>query len=160
MVDAMKAPLSPILVPFILAVTTALVGDSSKVHADSQNSARTRAKDREPVTRVWDSARIFPYQQAEQARQLAQAECKPLVIHFIPDTKVGASQLNTFYAGKYRVPEDVLNDVVILVVPTDRYAPFARELGVTGPGGFRSVSAYALTPFIQEAVPTCKSGFR
>ena len=51
--------------------------------------------------------RIFSYKQADEARRLAQEECKPLVIHFIPDTKVGAKQLDNFYSGKRRIPDDL-----------------------------------------------------
>lgn len=156
----MKMLFSPNLASFILTVVVATVCHTPKADAYAPPPPRTLAKDREPWTHVWDSARIFPYQQAEQARQLAQTECKPLVIHFIPDSKVGAKQLNSFYDSVYGVSEEVLDSVVVLVVPTNRYASFAKELGVKGQGGFRTVSAYALTPFKEKAIPTCKSGFR
>jgi hypothetical protein len=104
--------------------------------------------------------RIFPYTQAEQARRLAQEECKPLVIHFIPNTELGADQLDRYYTGKYRIPDDVLEKLVIVVVPSEQFAKLKQDLGVTGPGGYRTISAYDLAPFDEKSVPTCKSGFR
>ena len=106
------------------------------------------------------SPRIFPYTEAEAARRLAQRECKPLVLHFIPDTEVGAKQLDDFYAGRKRIPNDILDQVVIVVLPIGKYARFAKELGINGPGGYRTISAFDLSPFDKSSQPTCRSGFR
>lgn len=104
--------------------------------------------------------RIFPYQHAEKARKLARAECKPLVIHFVPDSKLGAAQLSSFYTGDRRVPEAVLEKVVVIGVPRERYAKFAQELGVMSPAGYRTISAYDLSPIDATSVPTVRTGFR
>jgi hypothetical protein len=134
-----------VVVTLVLGAVYALLGDGADdAKADPAHGGR----------------RIFSYQQADEARLLAQEECKPLVIHFIPDTEVGARQLDSFYSGKRRIPDDLLRDIVIVVVPSGRFAKFKDELGVKGPGGFRTISAYDLSPFTGGAVPTCKSGFR
>lgn len=105
------------------------------------------------------SGRIFSYRNAEKARQLARWECKPLVVHFVPDTTLGADQLDAFYARPGGVPRELLDDVVIVVVPTGRYRRFARQLGITGDGGFRTISAYDLGVLDDRSQPTCRSGF-
>jgi len=104
--------------------------------------------------------RIFSYEQADEARLLAQQECKPLVIHFVPDSEVGAKQLDSYYSGTHRVPDDILEGVVIVVVPSERFAKFKQDLGVQGAGGYRTISAYDLSPFGPKSTPTCRSGFR
>jgi len=104
--------------------------------------------------------RVFPYDKDEAARQLARKECKPLVLHFVPDDKVGFQQFQWFYTEKYRVPDDVLDKLVIVVIPSGRYAGLKNQLGVKGPGGFRAISAYDLEPFDTKAAQTCRSGFR
>ncbi|MCP4250305.1 MAG: hypothetical protein GY778_24950 [bacterium] len=110
--------------------------------------------------RAGDSPRrIYTYRQAEEARRLARRECKPLVIHFVPDSKTGAEQLDSFYKDPQGVPAELIDDVVIVVVPTQRYSRFARRLGITGPGGYRTVSAYDLSAMDDGSVPTCRSGF-
>ncbi|HUU86105.1 MAG TPA: hypothetical protein VM243_21620 [Phycisphaerae bacterium] len=103
--------------------------------------------------------RIFTYYKAEQARQLARKECRPLVIHFVPDSQLGAEQLHSFYNDEDGIPDDVLERVVIVAVPREKYAGFARKLGVTEAGGYRTVSAFDLTTFDEQAVPTYRSGF-
>ena len=104
--------------------------------------------------------RIFPYQQAEKARRLAREECTPLVIHFVPDSKLGAAQLNAFYRGHHRVPDAVLEQVAVIGVPRERYAKFAQDLGVMSPAGYRTISAYDLSPIDSTSVPTVRTGFR
>ena len=104
--------------------------------------------------------RIFTYQEAEAARALAQRECKPLVLHFLPDSDVGAKQLEEFYGGKHRVPDRILEQIVIVLLPVERFQKFARELGVTGPGGMRTISAFDLGPMDAASTPTCHAGFR
>ena len=104
--------------------------------------------------------RVYPYQQAEKARKLARRECKPLVIHFVPDSQVGAEQLQSFYAGHRRVPDAALDKVVVIGVPREKYALFAQELGVMSPAGFRTISAYDLNPVDENSVPTVRTGFR
>ena len=105
------------------------------------------------------SVRIFSYRNAEKARRLARWECKPLVVHFVPDTKLGADQLNAFYAKDGGVPRTLLDKVVIVVVPTERFRGFARQLGITGDGGYRTISAYDLGALDNQSQPTCRSGF-
>ena len=105
------------------------------------------------------SGRIFSYKNAEKARRLARWECKPLVVHFVPDTKLGADQLNAFYAKPGSVPRELLDQVVIVVVPTGRFRRFARQLGITGDGGYRTISAYDLGALDDRSQPTCRSGF-
>ena len=105
------------------------------------------------------SGRIFSYKNAEKARRLARWECKPLVVHFVPDTKLGADQLNAFYAKDGAVPRALLDKVVIVVVPTERFRGFARQLGITGDGGYRTISAYDLSALDDRSQPTCRSGF-
>ncbi len=105
------------------------------------------------------SGRIFTYKNAEKARRLARWECKPLVVHFVPDTKLGADQLDSFYAKEGGVPRALLDKVVIVVVPTERFRGFARQLGITGDGGYRTISAYDLSTLDDRSQPTCRSGF-
>ena len=103
--------------------------------------------------------RVFPPDQAEQARQLAIRECKPLVIHFVPDNQIGQEQLSQYYGGPDGIPKDLLQRVVILVLPSDRFREFADDLEVTGPAGYRAISPFHLTPLGRAARPTC-TGFR
>ena len=114
-----------------------------------------------PTTRpaTGPSGRIFTYKNAEKARRLARWECKPLVVHFVPDTKLGADQLNAYYANEGGVSRDLLEEVVIVVVPTGRFRGFARQLGITGDGGYRTISAYDLGALDDASQPTCRSGF-
>ena len=105
------------------------------------------------------SGHIFTYKNAEKARRLARWECKPLVVHFVPDTKLGADQLDAFYAREGGVPRALLDKVVIVVVPTERFRGFARQLGITGDGGYRTISAYDLSALDDRSQPTCRSGF-
>ena len=105
------------------------------------------------------SDRIYMYGDADAARERARWECKPLVVHFVPDSKTGSDQFNSFYRKRGGVPASLLEDVVIVVVPTQRFPAFARGLGIDGPGGFRTISAYDLSPLDEQSVPTCRSGF-
>ena len=107
---------------------------------------------------LWE--RVYPYQRAEKARQLARRECKPLVIHFVPDSQLGAEQLESFYAGRRRVPDAALEKVVVVGVPREKYGRFAQDLGVMSPAGFRTISAYDLSPVDENSVPTVRTGFR
>jgi hypothetical protein len=102
---------------------------------------------------------IYSYQQGEHARRVARASCKPLVIHFVPESRVGWDQLQGFYARPGGVTDDLLEDVVIVVVPTQRFAGLARQLGISGAGGYRTISPYDLSPLDERSVPTCRSGF-
>jgi hypothetical protein len=104
--------------------------------------------------------RVFPYNEAETGRQLARRECKPLVVHFFPDTRLGSEQLEALYSGPERIPQSVLDKLVIVAVPTERFSRFARNLGLTTPGGYRTLSGYDLNPFDEKAVATCRVGFR
>jgi hypothetical protein len=42
---------------------------------------------------------------------------------------------------------------------TRRFAGFARQLGIGGPGGYRTISPYDLSPMDEQSTPTCRSGF-
>ena len=103
--------------------------------------------------------RVYTYRQAEGARLLGQRECRPLVIHFIPDTKLGDKQFESFYRGPKAVPVSLLEKVVIVAVPTQKFAGLARQLGISGPGGYRTISAYDLSPVGEQAQATTRSGF-
>ncbi len=102
---------------------------------------------------------IFPYQQADEARQLARDQCKPLTLHFVPDNKLGADQLVAFYKGPTRVTDEILEKVVIVALPTEKFAKFAKEYGITEKGGYRTISPYDLGVFERESVGTVRSGF-
>lgn len=103
--------------------------------------------------------RIFPYTQADQARELARSECVPLVIHFVPDNQLGADQLRSYYQNARGVDADALAKVVVIVVPTRKFRAFARQLGITGEGGMRTISPYDLSAVDDSAELTCRSGF-
>ncbi len=135
-----------IVIPAIIALLSALPQHASASGPTSR-----------PAT--GPSGRIFTYKNAEKARRLARWECKPLVVHFVPDTKLGADQLNAFYAKPGGVPRELLDEVVIVVVPTERFRGFARQLGITGEGGYRTISAYDLSALDDKSQPTCRSGF-
>ena len=105
------------------------------------------------------ASRVFPYQRAEEGRQLARDECKPLVVHFVPDSKLGGDQLAAFYRGPQRVPDALIEQVVIIAVPTESFRRFARELGITGEGGLRTISPYDMTAADQGSVSTIRTGF-
>lgn len=102
---------------------------------------------------------VFTYRDAEEARRLARQQCKPLVLHFLPDTQVGKRQFNSFYWGKSSVKEALLKDVIIVAIPTEKYAGLAKRLGIHAAGGYRTVSPYDLSGMDNGAVPTCRSGF-
>ncbi len=135
-----------IVIPAIIALLSALPQHASASGPTSR-----------PAT--GPSGRIFTYKNAEKARRLARWECKPLVVHFVPDTKLGADQLDAFYAKAGGVPRELLDEVVIVVVPTGRFRGFARQLGITGDGGYRTISAYDLGALDDKSQPTCRSGF-
>ncbi len=102
---------------------------------------------------------VFTYRNAEEARRMAREQCKPLVLHFLPDTRLGKQQFNSFYWGKSSVRETLLEGVIIVAIPTEKYASLAKRLGIRGAGGYRTVSAYDLSGMDDGAVPTCRSGF-
>lgn len=108
---------------------------------------------------VVPSGRIFSYREAEKARALARWECKPLVIHFVPDTQLGAKQLDAYYAKPGGASRELLDRVVIIAAPIGRYRGFARRLGINGDGGYRTISAYDLGVVDDSSQPTCRSGF-
>jgi hypothetical protein len=103
--------------------------------------------------------RVFPYQLADRGRQLARDECKPLALHFVPDSKLGGDQLVAFYQGRKRVPDAILEKVVIVALPTEGFLQFARQLGITDKGGYRTISAYDLGAFDRGSLRTTRSGF-
>lgn len=103
--------------------------------------------------------RVFSYKQANEARQLARDDCKPLVIHFVPDDQLGSRQVKTFYTGPKKIPSSLLEKVVIIVVPTKKFARFARQLGVTGIGGYRTISPYSLDILDDQSLSTVRTGF-
>ncbi len=102
---------------------------------------------------------VFTYRNAEEARRLAREQCKPLVLHFLPDTRLGQQQFNSFYWGRSSVERSLLESVIIVAVPTEKYAGLAKRLGIREAGGYRTVSAYDLSGMDDGAVPTCRSGF-
>lgn len=102
---------------------------------------------------------VFPFQQADKARQVARDQCKPLTLHFVPDSKLGGKQLEAFYRGPNRVSDEVLEKVVIVALPTAKFARFAKQLGITDMGGYRTISAYDLGAFDKASLGTIRSGF-
>ncbi len=103
--------------------------------------------------------RVFTYKQAAKARRLARDECKPLVIHFVPDDRLGGEQIESYYQGHARVLDSILKKVVIIAVPTNRFPRFAQQLGITGPGGYRTISAYDLDVVDEVSFCTVRTGF-
>ena len=57
------------------------------------------------------------------------------------------------------MPDAILEQVVIVAVPTHAFADFAQQLGVTGEGGLRTISAYDLSPLKRDSLRTVRSGF-
>ena len=102
---------------------------------------------------------VFPYQQADEARQVARDQCKPLTLHFVPDSKLGGEQLVAFYRGPNRVSDEVLEKVVIVALPTRKFARFAKQFGITNKGGYRTISAYDLGVLDKKSRGTISSGF-
>lgn len=110
---------------------------------------------------------MFQHTQAREAQQLAQRECVPLVIHVVTGNSVGMKQVSDFYYGADGIPANVLDRVVILVIPREKYVRFAEQLGVYGTSGLRTISAYDLSFFDdqstttqQTTVPIVCKGFR
>jgi len=103
--------------------------------------------------------RVFSYHKADQARQLARDECKPLTLHFVPDNLHGGDQLVSFYTGPGRVRDEWLDKVVIIALPSQKYRRLARDLGIKDDGGYRTISPYDLSVFSSPAVSTIQSGF-
>jgi len=102
---------------------------------------------------------VFLPHQANEARRLAQEQCKPLVVHVVPNSSVGVKQVGEFYGRFGAIPKDVLDKVVIVVLPGDRYGRFASQLGITDAGGLRTISAYDLDALDARSVTTCRAGF-
>ena len=102
---------------------------------------------------------VFPFQQADEARQVARDQCKPLTLHFVPDSKLGGEQLVAFYRGPNRVSDEVLEKVVIVALPTRKFARFAKQFGITDKGGYRTISAYDLGVLDKASLGTIRSGF-
>ena len=112
-----------------------------------------------PAAAKANEQRIFNHDQAEVARKLAQRECKPLVIHVVPNSRHGSDQLRQYYGEFGAVSRSLLEQVVIVVLPQDRYARFAQQLGIRDAGGFRTISAYDLNTLDSRSVTTCRAGF-
>ena len=74
-----------------------------------------------------------------------------------PSTVPTSSQ--TYYVKPGGVSRELLEEVVIVVVPTQRFTAFARQLGITAAGGYRTISAYDLSALDEKSQPTCRSGF-
>ncbi len=102
---------------------------------------------------------VFPYQQADAARQAARDQCKPLTLHFVPNDQLGVAQMSTFYQGTNRIDDDILSEVVIVALPAGKFAKSAAQYGLTAKGGYRTISAYDLDAFERESMGTVRSGF-
>ena len=61
---------------------------------------------------------VFTFRDAEEARRRAREQCKPLVLHFLPDTRLGEQQFNSFYWGKSSVKRSLLESVIIDPTPS------------------------------------------
>jgi hypothetical protein len=62
--------------------------------------------------------------------------------------------LQSFYTSQHRVREMVLQKVVIVAVPREKFPLFAQQLGVTSHAGFRTICPYDLRPLNKRAYPT------
>lgn len=89
--------------------------------------------------------RYYTHQQAQAALQVAQRECKPLVLHFVPDDAVGAEQTRAYYGAKSPIPRADLERVVVVVIPKSAFPEFAEAMRVDDAGGLRTVSPYEMT---------------
>ncbi len=109
----------------------------------------------------------FTHRQAKQAQRIAQDECKPLVLHFLPETPFGRLQVRSYYDSSVGgVSRDVLQQAVVVILPMPRYAGFAAQLGIIEEGGLRTISPFDLVAVDTQSVSTlqtvlrCKPGFR
>lgn len=102
---------------------------------------------------------IYLPQDAADARRRAQEQCKPLVVHVVPNSRVGVEQAYEFYGRFGKISKEVLDKVVIVLLPRDRYAKFAAQLGINDAGGLRTISAYDLDTLDSKSVATCRAGF-
>ena len=108
----------------------------------------------------------FSHSQAKKALELAQQECKPLVLHFYLDNASGRTQLAEYYLRSGGISAEVLDHVVVVALPLPRYAGFAKSLGVYGDGGMRTISPFDLNAVGFNALGTlsrevyCQPGFR
>ena len=100
--------------------------------------------------------RVFRYRQADKARDLARRENKPLVIHLIPSNANGAKQIRKFYESRGGIPRQVLDRVVVLLLPQEKFAAFAAKLGIQQVGGMRTISPYDLSMYGYSALETQK----
>lgn len=105
------------------------------------------------------SGGVFLPEQANEARQVAQRACKPLVVHVVPNARVGMEEVVGFYQPGGELPREVLDRVVIVILPRDRYWKFAAELGINDAGGMRTLSPYSLDTLDAGSVTTCRAGF-
>jgi hypothetical protein len=87
---------------------------------------------------------IFRHTVARLALQKARDECKPLVIHVVPTARRGRRQIKEYSGRKSSIPRDVLEGVVVLVVPRDKYPDFVHALGLNTDTGLCSLSPYGL----------------
>jgi hypothetical protein len=105
------------------------------------------------------SPSVFLPERADEARATAQRYCKPLVVHVLSDSQLGVEQLYNYYGSLSGVSPAVLERVVIAVIPRERYAGFARQLGISDAGGLRTISPYELNTLDAQSVTTCRAGF-
>lgn len=89
--------------------------------------------------------RYYTHQQAQAALQAAQRECKPLVLHFVPNATVGAEQTRAYYGARSPIPRADLERVVVVVIPKSEFPDFAAEMRVDDAGGLRTVSPYEMS---------------
>jgi len=105
------------------------------------------------------SPSVYAPDRAKQARDAAKTGCRPLVVHVVPNSRIGVQEVLEFYQPGGEIPADLLARVVIVILPRDRYAKFATELGITDAGGMRTISAYSLDTLDAAGVTTCRAGF-
>jgi len=89
--------------------------------------------------------RVYNDDQAPEALRVAQRECKPLVLHFVPTEKDAANQRREYYGPHSPIPREDLERMVVVIIPKDRYPDFARQMGIQDAGGIRTVSPYEFT---------------
>ncbi|HRX87747.1 MAG TPA: hypothetical protein P5572_22190 [Phycisphaerae bacterium] len=88
--------------------------------------------------------RVYTHDQAQQAMRVAQLECKPLVLHFVPTAAQVDEQIRAYYSIRSPISRYDLDRVIVVVIPRDRYPDFADSMGIDDAGGLRTVSPYAL----------------
>ena len=105
---------------------------------------------------------VYRHHQAEYAIKVAQRECKPLFVHVVPDTGSVGRHIKRFYGPDSPISAELLDRVVVLVMPADKYPHLRDQLGIDGKGGVRTLSPYSLefSDFGSTATTRLEGGIR